>query len=166
MCKPTLYIYDGTFEKANDKFTLDDLYTIDLWIWMDTKRYFINSWMIRWCWKMRETKRGGNVTGLGPDCVPGSWPELTLAALQFRQEPPFPVNKSAHISWLVRFSLSLPSSIDNSFVLRHHLLACNSPRDKKSFKKFIRCSGSPLNIPLRRSAFKWAAAFLLQRLII
>ena len=79
---------------------------------MDTKRYFINSWMIRWCWKMRETKRGGNVTGLGPDCVPGSWPELTLAALQFRQEPPFPVNKSAHLSWLVRFSLSLPSLIN------------------------------------------------------
>ena len=79
---------------------------------MDTKRYFINSWMIKWCWKIRETKRGGNVTGLGPDCVPSSWPELTLAALQFRQEPLFPVNKSAHISWLVRFSLSLPSSID------------------------------------------------------
>ena len=58
------------------------------------KRPMISSlWMIRWCWKMRETKRGSNVTGLGPDCVPGSWPELTLAALQFRQEPPFPVNK-------------------------------------------------------------------------
>ena len=52
------------------------------------------------------------VTGLGPDCVPGSWPELTLAALQFRQEPPFPINKSAHINWLIRFSLSLPSSIN------------------------------------------------------
>ena len=51
---------------------------------MYIKRYFINSWMIRWCWKMREIKRGGNVMGFGPDCVPGSWPELTLAALQFR----------------------------------------------------------------------------------
>ena len=96
---------------------------------MDIKRYFINSWMIRWCWKMREIKRGGNVTGLGPDCVPGSWPELTLAALQFRQEPPFPINKSTYFNWLIRFSLSLPSSINCSFVLRHHLLACNSPRD-------------------------------------
>ena len=84
MCKVIFYIYGGTFEKVNDKFTLDDLYIIDFWIWMDIKRYFINSWMIRWCWKMRETKRGGNVMGLGPDCVPGSWPEFTLAALQFR----------------------------------------------------------------------------------
>ena len=69
------------------------------------------------------------VTGLGPDCVPGSWPELTLAALQFRQEPPFPVNKSAHINWLIKFSLSLPSSIDHSFILRHHLLTSNSPHN-------------------------------------
>ena len=30
------------------------------------------------------------VTGLGPDyTIPGFWPELTLLALWFRQEPPF-----------------------------------------------------------------------------
>ena len=50
------------------------------------------------------------------------------------KNPLFPVNKSAHLGWLVRFSLSLPSSINRSFVLRHHLLACNSPRDIKLAK--------------------------------
>ena len=35
------------------------------------------------------SERGGNVTGLGQDYVPGSWPEFTLLALQFKQEPPF-----------------------------------------------------------------------------
>ena len=38
---------------------------------------------------MREMRRGGNVIGLGPDYILNSWPELTLAALQFKQEPPF-----------------------------------------------------------------------------
>ena len=95
---------------------------------MDTKRYFINSWMIRWCWKMRETKRGGNVTGLGPDCVPGSWPELRPCSSG--KNPFFPVNKSAHLGWLVRFFLSSFFNRSSSFVLRHHLLASNSPRDR------------------------------------
>ena len=76
---------------------------------------------------------GSIVTGLGLDYVLGSWPEFTLAALQFRQELLFPVNKSAHFSWLLRFPLSLPSLIHRSFVLRHHLLVCNSPRDKYLF---------------------------------
>ena len=47
---------------------------------------------------IREVKQAGifdilyidTVTGLGPDYVPGSWPEPALVALQFRQEPPFP----------------------------------------------------------------------------
>ena len=42
--------------------------------------------------------------------------------------------------WLARFlSLPSPSLIDRSFVLRHHLLACNSPRDITidSFLRFI-----------------------------
>ena len=35
--------------------------------------------------------------------------------------------------WLARFlSLPSPSLIDRSFVLRHHLLACNSPRDSNT----------------------------------
>ena len=56
---------------------------------MDIKRYFTAF-----------SKQGGNVTGLGPDYVPGSWLERTLLALQFRQEPrdTFPVNSGAYPS--------------------------------------------------------------------
>ena len=54
----------------------------------------------------------GTRTLVWRDTSDNSWPELTLLALQFRQEPPFPVNKSAHLGWLVRFPLSLPSLID------------------------------------------------------
>ena len=45
------------------------------------------------------------------------------------KNPFFLVNKSAYINWLIRFSLSLPSSINRPFILRHHLLTSNSPRD-------------------------------------
>ena len=35
-------------------------------------------------------KRGGNVTGLGPDyIISGSWPELTLLTVRVKQEPRF-----------------------------------------------------------------------------
>ena len=34
-------------------------------------------------------KRGGNVTGLGPDyIISGLWPEFTVLALWFKQEAP------------------------------------------------------------------------------
>ena len=79
--------------------------------------------------------RRDGVTGLGPDCVLGSWPELTLAALQFRQEPPFPVNKSAHINWLVRFSLSFPSSIDRLSSFGTICLHATRPVTLQSIKK-------------------------------
>ena len=37
----------------------------------------------------RRRKKEKSVTGLGPDyIIPGPWPELTLLALWFRQEPP------------------------------------------------------------------------------
>ena len=43
-------------------------------------------------------KRGGNVTGLGPDyIISGPWPELTLLTVQVKQEPPFfNVNSGDH----------------------------------------------------------------------